>query len=104
MYDVQVTYQLKILTTALFSVAMLGKSVAPAQWTALLLLMSGVALVQVSLHFVETSQAPLHLFLSCLADAGGGVCFSGPRNRQPSCWLACSTSRLLSIGFCRRLL
>ncbi|XP_051252724.1 solute carrier family 35 member A3b isoform X2 [Dicentrarchus labrax] len=42
----QVTYQLKILTTALFSVSMLGKRLASYQWLSLLFLMAGVTLVQ----------------------------------------------------------
>ncbi|XP_074544229.1 solute carrier family 35 member A3b [Halichoeres trimaculatus] len=42
----QITYQLKILTTALFSVSMLGKRLGLYQWLSLLLLMAGVALVQ----------------------------------------------------------
>ncbi|XP_051825289.1 UDP-galactose translocator [Antechinus flavipes] len=43
----QVTYQLKILTTALFSVLMLRRSLSRLQWASLLLLFLGVALVQV---------------------------------------------------------
>ncbi|XP_026231037.1 solute carrier family 35 member A3b isoform X1 [Anabas testudineus] len=42
----QVTYQLKILTTALFSVSMLGKQLGFYQWLSLLFLMAGVTLVQ----------------------------------------------------------
>jgi len=42
----QVTYQLKILTTAGFSVILLGKQLVSRQWLSLLLLMVGVSLVQ----------------------------------------------------------
>ncbi|XP_043114458.1 UDP-N-acetylglucosamine transporter-like isoform X1 [Puntigrus tetrazona] len=42
----QVTYQLKILTTALFSVSMLGKRLGIYQWLSLVILMTGIALVQ----------------------------------------------------------
>ncbi|XP_034559284.1 solute carrier family 35 member A3b [Notolabrus celidotus] len=42
----QITYQLKILTTALFSVSMLGKRLGLYQWLSLLFLMAGVTLVQ----------------------------------------------------------
>ena len=41
------TYQLKILTTALFSVLMLKKSLSRVQWGSLVILMVAVALVQV---------------------------------------------------------
>jgi UDP-galactose transporter len=42
----QVSYQLKILTTALFSVTMLNKRVSRLQWVALVCLFVGVAVVQ----------------------------------------------------------
>ena len=42
----QVTYQLKILTTALFSVLMLGRSLSARRWLSLILLAVGVAIVQ----------------------------------------------------------
>lgn len=40
------TYQLKILTTALFSVFMLNKALAKLQWLSLLMLFVGVSMVQ----------------------------------------------------------
>lgn len=42
----QVTYQLKILTTAFCSVVMMGTKLNAYKWTALILLTTGVALVQ----------------------------------------------------------
>ncbi|XP_055587129.1 UDP-N-acetylglucosamine transporter [Uranotaenia lowii] len=44
----QVTYQLKILTTAVFAVIILRKRLLPTQWAALVLLVVGVASVQLA--------------------------------------------------------
>lgn len=44
----QVTYQLKILTTAFFAVVILRKSLKNTQWGALILLVIGVVLVQLA--------------------------------------------------------
>ncbi|KAI9806599.1 MAG: hypothetical protein M1825_006056 [Sarcosagium campestre] len=62
----QVTYQFKILTTALFSVAMLGRTLTPRKWSALLLLTFGIAVVQYSafdsatLGGLRDTQSRLH--------------------------------------------
>lgn len=42
----QVSYQLKILTTALFSIAMLSKPINRVQWLSLFMLFVGVSVVQ----------------------------------------------------------
>uniref|UniRef100_A0A2K5F785 Solute carrier family 35 member A2 n=1 Tax=Aotus nancymaae TaxID=37293 RepID=A0A2K5F785_AOTNA len=74
----QVTYQLKILTTALFSVLMLNRSLSRLQWASLLLLFTGVAIVQAQ-------------------QAGGG----GPRplDQNPGAGLVAVVASCLSSGF-----
>ncbi|XP_042883497.1 UDP-N-acetylglucosamine transporter-like isoform X2 [Penaeus japonicus] len=51
----QVTYQLKILTTAIFSWVILGKHLSPIHWLSLCFLMLGVSLVQVDTGSSSTS-------------------------------------------------
>lgn len=82
----QVTYQLKILTTALFSVLMLQKSLSRMQWVSLVMLFAGVALVQVDQEGKqkETSVAGIDqnyavglvaVVISCLSSGFAGVYF-----------------------------
>lgn len=51
----QVTYQMKILTTAFFSVFMLRKRLSKAKWLSLILLAVGVGIVQ-----IQSTSAPSH--------------------------------------------
>ncbi|KAL6712202.1 UDP-galactose transporter Gms1 [Coniothyrium glycines] len=55
----QVTYQLKILTTAIFSVLMLGRVLSARKWLSLVLLIVGVSIIQVpqALHPVEEKKS-----------------------------------------------
>jgi solute carrier family 35 (UDP-sugar transporter), member A1/2/3 len=83
----QVTYQLKILTTALFSVAMLGKKLTLVKWFALILLMAGVAMVQMQSMSKGSSSSKsktdgpnpviglIAVLLSCVSSGFAGVYF-----------------------------
>ncbi|KAF8077871.1 nucleotide-sugar transporter-domain-containing protein [Lyophyllum atratum] len=63
----QVTYQMKILTTAAFSVLLLRRKLSPSQWIALLFLAIGVGIVQIqagearSLPTVVTATVDVHI-------------------------------------------
>lgn len=46
--SIQVTYQLKILTTAIFAVTILRKKLIPTQWMSLVFLIAGVVFVQLA--------------------------------------------------------
>jgi len=65
----QVTYQLKIITTAFFSVTMLNKKLDRYKWISLLLLTTGVALVQMPKDggAAKVSQRESDKFMGLLA-------------------------------------
>jgi len=86
----QVTYQLKILTTVLFSVQLLGKQLTPLRWFSLILLTIGIAIVQIpdSISFRSILSAGIYspkliertkntiagfVSLATTADGGGGM-------------------------------
>uniref|UniRef100_A0A8D0E0U4 Solute carrier family 35 member A2 n=1 Tax=Salvator merianae TaxID=96440 RepID=A0A8D0E0U4_SALMN len=81
----QVTYQLKILTTAVFSVLMLRKSLSRLQWMSLVLLFAGVAIVQVEQQQAGSKPAAgaqqsyivglVAVVVSCLSSGFAGVYF-----------------------------
>lgn len=85
----QVTYQLKILTTALFSVTMLGRSLSLRKWVSLMLLMLGVAIVQMpsepgipTLQELKDGHTGFHFprSLSSLRDLGSASSHLGKRS------------------------
>jgi len=92
----QVTYQLKILTTAIFSVTMLGKQLSKFQWLSMILLFSGVAIVQVQNSSEKTSESVeqnklfglLAVVISCISSGFAGVYFEKIlKGSKGSIWL-----------------
>lgn len=61
----QVTYQLKILTTALFSVLLLGRTLSSKRWMSLVLLIVGVSIVQ-----FPGREEPTELSMEALKGSG----------------------------------
>ncbi|KAG0184061.1 hypothetical protein DFQ28_000213 [Apophysomyces sp. BC1034] len=99
----QVTYQLKILSTAVFSVLLLGKSLRGRQWLALVLLMIGVTLVQsqsmASPPITETQNPWIGLFAvltSCISSGFAGCYFEKIlKSSSTSMWV-----RNIQLGIC----
>ncbi|KFW12386.1 UDP-N-acetylglucosamine transporter, partial [Fulmarus glacialis] len=100
----QVTYQLKILTTALFSVSMLSKKLGVYQWLSLVILMTGVAFVQVNINRCCT-QAPeyagsqfvglMAVLIACFSSGFAGVYFEKIlKETKQSVWI-----RNIQLGF-----
>lgn len=100
----QVTYQLKILTTAIFSVIMLRKVLSIHQWAALGVLFVGVSIVQLQpahkdVEDVTVEQRPfiglLAVIISCFLSGFAGVYFEKIlKGTRQSIWL-----RNFQLGF-----
>jgi len=73
----QITYQLKILTTAVFAVTMLNKKLISTQWGSLLILIAGVALVQLSDVKEQASSGPEQSKIIGFSAALTACCLSG---------------------------
>ena len=78
----QITYQLKILTTAMFSVFLLGRHLTAGQWKSLILLVVGVGVIQIesavprdSLRHQNKLLGILMIFLSTMSSGFAGVYF-----------------------------
>lgn len=95
----QVTYQLKILTTAIFSVIMLRKTLTQRQWIALVILFVGISIVQLQpensnkqTQDTTNKQRPLlglfAVIVSCLMSGFAGVYFEKIlKGTKQSIWL-----------------
>ncbi|KAJ3002742.1 hypothetical protein HKX48_002124, partial [Thoreauomyces humboldtii] len=78
----QVTYQLKLLTTAVFSVVLLGRGLSRAKWAALLILVVGVVIVQMQAGSAASSPPPSTRPSS--VSGGISVATTGRFSRSPS--------------------
>ncbi|CAK7200068.1 UDP-galactose transporter Gms1 [Sporothrix eucalyptigena] len=74
----QVTYQLKILTTVLFSIIMVQRVISPRQWMALVLLTLGVAIVQIA------ESSPTSLPSRSMVNLGGWLTQLGGQGTNSS--------------------
>ncbi|KAM6919022.1 solute carrier family 35 member A3b [Xenentodon cancila] len=107
----QVTYQLKILTTALFSVSMLGKRLGLYQWLSLILLMAGVTLVQWPTQSNGDSEQKIltagsqfvgvmAVLMACVSSGFAGVYFEKIlKETKQSVWLRNIQLGLFSLVF-----
>lgn len=101
----QVTYQLKILTTAIFSVWLLGRSLNRIKWLSLCLLMVGVIFVQMESTSnnnskVENDQKPFiglaAVLASCISSGFAGCYFEKLlKASTASMWV-----RNIQLGLC----
>ncbi|XP_052780403.1 UDP-galactose translocator-like [Mya arenaria] len=93
----QVTYQLKILTTAILSVIMLRKVLTKTQWGALVLLFAGVAIVQLQPENINKAKIPVEQYpiiglvsviTACIMSGFAGVYFEKIlKGTKQSVWL-----------------
>lgn len=92
----QVTFQLKILTTALFTVLMLKRSLRLLQWVSLVILVTGISIIQIqnassSSAGDENKNAVFGLFCvisACLLSGLAGVYFEKIlKNSKVSIWI-----------------
>ncbi|KDQ60984.1 hypothetical protein JAAARDRAFT_151931 [Jaapia argillacea MUCL 33604] len=94
----QVSYQMKILTTAAFSVMLLRKKLSPVKWFALLLLAVGVGIVQIqsgagkasssSSHEMQPMKGFMAVAAACMTSGLAGVYFEMVlKNSQGDLWV-----------------
>ncbi|XP_059469488.1 UDP-N-acetylglucosamine transporter isoform X2 [Neocloeon triangulifer] len=104
----QVTYQLKILTTAFFAVLILHRSLSRIQWSSLLVLIAGVVLVQLAhveeakLNHLEQNRLVglISAVSACFCSGFAGIYFEKIlKGSVISVWMRNVQLSLLSIPF-----
>ncbi|VEL23422.1 unnamed protein product [Protopolystoma xenopodis] len=88
----QITYQLKILTTAFFMKLIMKKKISLAQWIALVMLTLGVIFIQLPNSTEENANLTIiglsALGIACLCSGFSGVYFERIlKNSAPSIWM-----------------
>nr|XP_041631114.1 UDP-N-acetylglucosamine transporter isoform X1 [Drosophila kikkawai] len=97
----QVTYQLKILTTAMFAVVILHRKLLKTQWGALLLLVMGIVLVQLAQTEAPSSSSASGGAVAATA-ASAAAAGAPEQNRMLGLWAAlgaCFLSGFAGIYF-----
>jgi len=96
----QVTYQMKILTTAAFSVMMLRKSISSTKWSALFFLAFGVAIVQIQTSTAVAPPKPINMPVGSAHDAAPvHIHIMSPLKGFGAVTAACFTSGLAGVYF-----
>ena len=97
----QVTYQMKILTTAAFSVVLLRKSLSPTKWVALCFLALGVGIVQIqSTSASSTPHKSVNALVGSAHDAAPvHIHIMSPLKGLGAVTAACFTSGLAGVYF-----
>lgn len=96
----QVTYQMKILTTAAFSVMMLRKSISSTKWTALFFLAFGVAIVQIQTSTAVAPPKTINMPVGSAYDAAPvHIHIMSPLKGFGAVTAACFTSGLAGVYF-----
>lgn len=91
----QVTYQMKIITTAIFSVLILNRAIGTSQWIAIVVLAIGVGIVQVSQINEENTEQKddsilglIAVGIGCVTSGFAGVYFELVlKSTKASIWL-----------------
>ena len=96
----QVTYQMKILTTAAFSVILLRKSLSPTKWTALCFLALGVGIVQIQSTSATTPHKSVNVPVGSAHEAAPvHIHIMSPLKGFGAVTAACFTSGLAGVYF-----